>query len=122
MNVLHGDYLGCVTDANGCNWCSTYTVGYNVINNVVDSREGEIMTVHPNPFSSALFATIHVDDPENYILILIDDFGRKLLMQSVQEKVSEIDGSSLADGIYYLQLADKKTLQVVSRKKVMVVN
>jgi hypothetical protein len=123
MNVLPGDYLGCVTDVNGCNWCNTYTIGYNVIDNIGSSHEEETMSIRPNPFSSVLYATIYVDQiPEHYIFILTDDFGRKILMQTALEKITAIDGSSLADGIYYLQLADKGTLQVLSRKKVLVVH
>ncbi|MEI7801081.1 MAG: multicopper oxidase domain-containing protein [Bacteroidota bacterium] len=76
----------------------------------------EDFSLYPNPANSKLY--IAFDDPtmQVYYIKIFDAVGRTIYMLPRPQLQNGIDISSLAKGIYTLQLTDEKTKMIITKK------
>lgn len=64
------------------------------------------ITLYPNPTKDKLFFTNLID--ETYTVNIIDGIGESVLNQIINSRMSYIDCSNLANGIYFVMLSNEK--------------
>ena len=95
-----GVYVVIVTDANGCTYMQSFTVGTT---NTLDNNFEKLVKLYPNPTHSK----INLEIPQNtdVQVELLDLTGRKLNKYSNQSNnIITIDMSDLKNGVYMLKL------------------
>jgi hypothetical protein len=91
-----GQYIVCVTDANGCTICDTVQINFAA--GIFSSGQKERVTVFPNPVADKLFLSQTCD------LILTDMSGR--VVRNVLHS-DFMDVNDLAAGIYFLEINNR---------------
>ncbi len=119
INLDPGNYVVCVTDANGCSVCDTATVG--LADGIIAVDVNELIQVIPNPnngiFTLEISNLLQIENIEIVNLIGEKVFA-SMLRQAQHDKV-QIDFSSASSGIYFLML---KTANEIIRKKILINN
>ncbi len=99
-----GTYTVTVTDANGCTYVSSITVGaFNVTNIVEIADLISRIKIYPNPTSGFVYVEMEGMSDDRLELTIIDMLG-KSVYSSEFTKEQAIDVSQFANGIYYLVL------------------
>ena len=73
-------------------------------------------TVYPSPATEKLFVQLADATTEVYYITVTDVNGKSVIMLPQPEIQKGIDISHLANGIYFIQLMDKKTKTVTTQK------
>lgn len=96
----------------------TNTSGIN--NTGQQISEGITFSLYPNPANEKVFVkfdnTNDKDIPDVYYLTVFDVLGRTVMMLPKPLISAGLNISSLAKGIYYIQLTDNKTKAVTTQK------
>jgi hypothetical protein len=101
--LLPGIYTVCVTDAFGCQTCSTDTVDFTVsVKNL--NFQDNLFTVYPNPFHSSATVILHADKIQNAEMIVYDIAGNEVQRSAIRSQKFEIE--NLQPGIYLLTIQD----------------
>lgn len=94
-----GSYIVIVTDANGCEETSVFTVGSQV---GINSTAKPIIIVYPNPaHESTVIELIHFN--QTTTVLLADLTGKTIATFSVSGSRAELDLSNIESGIYFLR-------------------
>ena len=100
-----GPYAVVVTDANGCTATLTDTVGVNTSG--IDELAKLNFTLYPNP--SAGLVTIKFEQlPSNGVINVMTTDGKNILTKSVNNEVMDIDLSSVAKGVYIIEIVSEE--------------
>jgi bilirubin oxidase len=78
--------------------------------------QGPEFSVFPNPANDKIFISFADAGTQAYYVRITNAVGRTIYMLPRPELKNGIDISSLAKGIYYLELTDEKTKQTSTRK------
>jgi hypothetical protein len=118
QNLISGTYSVCVTDANNCSLCDTFTVvdqptGVQTIFNTSD------VTAYPNPIVNevTILNTWASTEPIHYSLFTLT--GQQLFCESFKGAEFQINVSEFANGMYMLQMVGENT-QTIKRMPLMV--
>ena len=78
----------------------------------VSQFKGSKVAVYPNPVSDKLNLSISddIDETQQTNIVLYDLIGRKILQQTTVSKTTELDLSTLAKGVYLLDIQSKTTV------------
>lgn len=103
QNLVPGIYTCCVTDANGCIFCDSVSIGFTSSINELDISNG--ISVIPNPFSNYLVIESKKGFGKNDKIRLKDESGREINVQVAFEKGKiKLDTRALNDGIYFVEI------------------
>ncbi len=117
INLDPGTYVACVTDANGCSVCDSA----EIVNadGIISIDANELVQVIPNPnngiFTLEISNAILIENIE--ILNLVGEKVFTLMFRHAQHDKLQIDFSSGASGVYFLQI---KTANEIIRKKILI--
>jgi hypothetical protein len=102
-------YTVTVTDLNGqtcqdkvvilVDKCKDGTPGTSGINGLMDDKKN--ITVYPNPNKGKLFVSLENEGSKNNKIYVYDYLGKLIQEQVLRNTVTEIDITSLIDGVYY---------------------
>ena len=87
------------------------TTGINEVN-----KEEINYSLYPNPASQTLFVQLADANTEVYYITITNINGKAVMMLPEPEIQNGINISSLAKGIYFVQLMDKKTKSITTQK------
>jgi bilirubin oxidase len=73
-------------------------------------------TLYPNPAQETLFVQLADPNTEVYYITITNAIGRKVMMLPQPDLGKGINISSLAKGVYFVQLTDKKTKSISTQK------
>lgn len=104
-----GNYKVLMVDANGCEFFSNIIIADDITG--IAQLAMDQLKLYPNPTKDLI--TIETDLNVNFRLFTLDG---KLIMEGLDTK--KVDMSSLATGMYYLEVEDIKSLQKASFKVV----
>lgn len=111
QNLISGNYSVCVTDANNCTVCDTFSVvdqptGVQTIFNASD------VTAYPNPINNEVRIrnTWVSNEPILYSLFTLT--GQQLFYEKFKGAEFHINLSDIADGIYMLQLMEESSKNI----------
>ncbi len=94
-----------------------FIVTSNTPNGINDSHDPTTdFSLYPNPANQKLFIAFQNTDIKAYYIKINSAVGRTMLMLPSPVLQNGIDISSLASGIYYLQLTEDKTKNVITKK------
>jgi hypothetical protein len=114
------DSITAIADSNTSSYFSIHFYGKRVSNNVgmdvSETQPKEELTLYPNPSSTILFIECERLNAEAELQI-IDATGKNVKTEKMKDKKSEIDISSLKDGIYFIQM--KTGTEMLSKKIVI---
>ena len=79
-------------------------------------KQNTAFSVFPNPVSDRLYFKFENPETEVYYVTIRDAVGRAVMMLPQPEIEKGINTASLAKGIYFVQMMDKKTKSVVTQK------
>lgn len=104
-----GDYSVCVTDANMCSLCDTFTVDApTAIGEMVQSN---LFTVYPNPFKDKIHVTCFQSQPHR---IQLTNITGTIIFENVSTlNEQDFDVSELAAGVYFLMIVQDEKYQTV---------
>lgn len=94
-------------------------MGQFVVNNTLGINQNSATTdfsLYPNPANDKLFINLKDAATEIYYITITTVTGRVVMMLPQPEWQNGIDVSSLATGVYILQMKDKETKSITSRK------
>ncbi|MDF1696686.1 MAG: T9SS type A sorting domain-containing protein [Saprospiraceae bacterium] len=120
------DGYGIAEDCDDTN-SDTYPGATEIANNGVDEDcdgndlvtsihelDGQLIDINPNPTSGIIF--IDVKEKKDFTLSVYDMNGRRLLRI---EQVNTIDLSQFANGVYYIKMTNRLSLESVIEKIVL---
>jgi hypothetical protein len=107
QNISAGFYEVCITDANLCTFCDSFTVlepATGVLN--LNSTSG--ITVYPNPFTD--FTTIHINNTAQEVtdLIVYSVSGSIVYREVFTGSEFKLNSNTIGSGYYFLQLKNTK--------------
>ena len=79
-------------------------------------KQNTAFSVFPNPVSDRLYFKFENPETEVYYVTIRDAVGRAVMMLPQPEIQKGINTASLAKGIYFVLMMDKKTKSVVTQK------
>lgn len=101
-----GDYIACVTDANGCTGCDTITV--EIITNTIDLEDSGYLNIFPNPNSASFTISGELFNQEKFGITIVNTIGQSVYRsnaETIGTKISkEINLGNISPGVYYLQI------------------
>ncbi|PTX61620.1 putative secreted protein (Por secretion system target) [Kordia periserrulae] len=79
----------------------------------INEENAEKFSVYPNPASDVLYVSSTVSEP--YTVTIFDSVGKKLFTQHLQNRQANLDVSSLASGLFFVEIRTKtaKTVQKI---------
>jgi blue copper oxidase len=80
------------------------------------SKHTSDFVVYPNPAMDRFFVALKDSDNEVYYLTVYNSLGHTVMMLPQPEVQKGIDISTLAKGIYFVQLMDKKTKSIATQR------
>ena len=98
----NGNYQVEVTDANNCKGIST---SLNIIVSSLNEIDKNCFQIYPNPSEKMLH--IETNEPENWQAIITDMKGSQIIQMHFN-KSTQLDISSYAPSVYYIQLTGKE--------------
>ncbi len=111
-----GSYTVCVTDANGCSFCTTTQVMFAI---GMDENPTLQFDAYPNPASESITIQLHNENFNPAAIRLLDLTGR--LVESPFQTGNDfirLDLKGLSPGIYFLELSwgDKRGLKKIIKQ------
>lgn len=100
-NLVAGTYAVTVSDQNGCQNNASVIVG--VATGISDVNNAVAFTLYPNPASADVVVTVN-DLSRETTLSLKSILGQQLLFQTLSETQTHVNVSSLAGGVYLIEL------------------
>lgn len=98
-----GDYTQTLQTVHGCD--SVVTLHLTITVGVSEYGYGETFVLYPNPTRNQLYVQCSRNEEETDMHIqLMDIYGKRLLTLPVVDETTQIDMSSLSDGVYFVQL------------------
>jgi len=86
-------------------------------NTINELKKNEIgFSLYPNPVNSKLYVTLDDADIEVYYITITNTLGKAVIMLPQPEIQKGIEIAHLTNGTYFVQLTDKKTKTVTTRK------
>ncbi|MFA4864422.1 MAG: T9SS type A sorting domain-containing protein, partial [Bacteroidales bacterium] len=111
--------ISAAIDEYGSIWFGTYGGGLAVYNeNGVPVSIKEQFTLHskitiyPNPAFTAITIETPTTPQKNTFMIIIDITGKQLIQRQITEKQTVVDVSGLSQGVYFLRVANERTVMV----------
>jgi hypothetical protein len=121
-NIPPGDYTLSITDATGCVWIFTHTVGFATSANDL-KNPGIQALVTPNPSSATAHLWLEMQEAQSLEIRISDAMGRIIYTKTELFK----DGKSLLPlpemrvaGVYWVQVMDRSGVSLVIRWVVIV--
>ncbi|MBK7849620.1 MAG: T9SS type A sorting domain-containing protein [Bacteroidetes bacterium] len=115
QNLISGTYSVCVTDANNCNLCDTFSVVDQPTSVQTILNEPDVMA-YPNPIVNVVTVlnTWASTEPIHYTLFTLT--GQQLIYEKFKGAEFHINLSDIANGVYMLQLVgeDSQTIRRIS--------
>lgn len=103
-SVCVGSHTVCVEDLAGCVACTTFSMGYSINVGIDATEQTKAISVYPNPTTGKLSFEIDKSMAVDVIEI-IDIRGRTMLTSTLSnDVVTELDLSTLQNGVYICQL------------------
>jgi len=131
--LVDGDIWMLTLDTNGC-WntnCDSFIVivgdkrsitwkEWTKVKSILSSEKGHTIKLFPNPVASLLNVRILNDPPihRHCNVRVIDQKGQYQLMQDIQDRITQIDLSSLSTGVYYVLYSENGKL--TDAQKIMI--
>jgi hypothetical protein len=94
------------TDANNCSASATHTISVSPCVGISETGVAGSVNIFPNPFSTGITISRSVDS--EVTVNVYDAQGRLVLTKKANGTTVELETSALANGVYSLQLVDKK--------------
>jgi PKD repeat protein len=99
--LLPGVYVVIVTDANGCESTTSFTVNYNVGVNEITNEDG--LNIYPNPVKDAINVELSADKKAERV-ILINMTGEIIYEATPNSNQFEVDVRFYAEGLYFINI------------------
>ncbi|NQW42413.1 MAG: multicopper oxidase domain-containing protein [Bacteroidetes bacterium] len=84
------------------------------INQIINLSNG--FSLYPNPANNRLYIKFNNLNNKAYYINVVNTVGKTVLMLPKPELHNGIDISGLSSGVYFIQLTDEKTKQVITQK------
>jgi len=117
LGLLPGDYSVTITDAVGCSWVYSFTVGFEVTATGDKQLKGQA-TIVPNPSSSHAVLYLEMPQAQPLTVAVTDRLGRDIYANNAffqAGKNSFALPQGLAAGMYWLTLKDGEGSRLVLR-------
>jgi hypothetical protein len=108
-NNTPGTYLFSLSavDSMGCTASDTIAIEFYLTPGWVDAEKVQL-TVYPNPVDNELYWSINTENPCKLILEVIDDNGRLMLNQYIEQyqplEIKSINFTDIPPGQYYIRI------------------
>jgi hypothetical protein len=123
MNLCHGVYFFCATDAHGCSVCDSVYIRNSKLSAVTDIKStGYNITLYPNPnkgeftisLSHVVPIAIGMVSASRPIVEVYNTLGQKVFDATLKQVQGDntIDVSNLPSGTYMLKLSDTKNYSI----------
>jgi Secretion system C-terminal sorting domain/SprB repeat len=98
-----GNYFSvCVTDADGCEICDSFTISASPTNNIVEIEVENSFSVFPNP-SNGKFSVRLSAEFLNSSMILVNVMGEQIFSSTTTTSQVDLDFPGIQQGIYFLK-------------------
>lgn len=109
VNLSSGTYSLCISDANNCILCDTFTVS-GPLNGIFDPANSFVVEVFPNPAHSlAEIRTTNIPQNNKYYFEFFNSVGQLLQTIPVESEKITLLVEDYPGGVYYLKLIDRFT-------------
>lgn len=106
---------------NGASWSNTNPNTHLIVRLTppvpsvsVNEIQNDLFKIYPNPFRD--FITIENAEQKEIVIQINDLSGRNYLINAINSEIQRIDVSSLAKGVYIVNLADKSGIILLTQK------